>query len=171
MFKLISMALILSSCTIIGFYKTFEIKHRKEILIEFQELMLKISTEMGYFREPLPILFERLITDENTHANILLRQCCIGYHQNIKSFDSLWGDALAFTYRNEPLNDDNLQIMYRCGKFLGQSDFHSQKAHFELFQQQISKEIQKAEEEIKTKAGLYCKAGLSVGAVLAIVII
>lgn len=171
MFKLMSMALIFTSCSIIGFYKSFDIKRRKSILVEFQEFMLRISTEMGYFREPLPVLFERIITSDNSYINILLRQCHIDYHQTQKNFETLWTDAVNYTYKNSPLKEDDLQIFSKCGVFLGQSDFKSQQAHFELFQHQIIRQIEAVDDELTIKAGLYRKAGMSIGAVLAIVII
>lgn len=171
MFKLCSMILIFSSCTLFGFYKAAEYKQRKLLLIEFQDFMLKFFNEIKYFREPLPVILQRMITEDNSMINIMLRELYLNYQKQQRSFSDLWKDAVYHTYENVPLKSDDLLIFSKCGHFLGQTDFDSQKGHFELFQRQIEAQINEAEKTLKTKGSLYGKAGISVGAVLAIALI
>lgn len=182
LFKFTGIILSFVTCTLVGFYQASQIKRRRELLVEFQELMQHISTEMGYFKEPLPIIFQQIqqrqaSMHQNSPTAILLRQCCLPsdlttqHVQNHDNFCSLWKGAIEETYKDEPLNVDDILIMTKCGSFLGQSDFESQKGHFALLQGELEKQIREAEENIKTKGSLYSKAGISVGAVIAIALI
>lgn len=54
MVKLLGLLIGLAACTTIGFYKASEIKRRRILLVDFKELLIHISTEMSYFKEPLP---------------------------------------------------------------------------------------------------------------------
>ena len=61
--------------------------------------------------------------------------------------------------------------MKKCGDFLGQSDFKGQQDHFRLLGLQLDRQIEDAEEGIRTKGRMYGKMGISVGLVIAIVLI
>ena len=61
-----------------------------------------------------------------------------------------------------------LSVFYRFGSILGKSSFDAQKGHFELIERDLSRRLDDAEAENKTTGSLYRKAGLSVGAVLAV---
>ena len=54
MVKLLGLLMAFAACTTIGFYKASEIKRRRILLVDFKELLIHISTEMSYFKEPLP---------------------------------------------------------------------------------------------------------------------
>lgn len=54
MIKLLGLFFAFAACTTIGLYKASEIKNRRTLLIDFKELLVHISTEMSYFKEPLP---------------------------------------------------------------------------------------------------------------------
>lgn len=172
MFKFTAIILAFISALSVGFYKAYEIKRRKQLLLEFRDLFLQIMTEIGYFKAPLPLIFQRIKDKNNTSASIILRQCQLHYniglhHENLP-FSSLWEQAIQETYREEPLKKDDLQLMTKCGVFLGQSDYKNQKQQMELFLSQLDQHIQDADQNIKTKGVLYSKAGLSIGAVIAI---
>lgn len=174
-FKIIGIILCFISCSAIGIYQSSQIKSRKLLLIEFQDFLQQISTEMGYFKEPLQQIFQRIIQNHHninqfTPVTLLLRQCT-SPHSQPNDFYSLWKSAIESAYQDEPLNSADTQIFIKCGAFLGQSDFDSQKGHFSLLQGELEKQIRDAEENIKTKGSLYGKAGVSIGAVIAIALL
>ena len=176
LFKIVGILLTLISCSAIGLYKASRIRHRKILLNDFLQLMELIFTEMQYFKEPLPIVFQQVMGryEEQKRTNaivILLRQCMLRLTTDTRTFDQIWRSAIEETYRGEPLNAADLQVLMRCGTFLGQSDVQSQKGHFVLLQGELEKQIREAEEHIQTKGRLYAKAGLSVGAVIAIALL
>ena len=155
-----------------GFYKAYEIKRRKQLLVEFQDLILQIVTEISYFKVPLPLIFQRIQPRDNALTSILMRQIQLIFitekNKENLPFSLLWEQAIYQTYKEEPLKKEDLQLMAKCGSFLGQSDYKNQQQQLDLFLSQLNQAIEDADQLIKTKGALYRKAGMSVGAVLAI---
>ena len=171
MYKWIAILLIFSCCSIIGLFQSGQLTRRKKLLLQYRDLLQKLDTEMGYFKEPLPLIFQRLQTADNEPADILLRQCLLQMRESSTSISELWSKAIESAYENEPLKTEDIAIFSKCGTFLGQSDFRSQKGHFTLLQGELEKQIREAEENIRTKGSLYSKAGFSIGAVIAIALL
>ena len=172
MLKITAILLTFLSSSAVGFYKAYEVKRRKQLLVEFQDLILQIVTEISYFKVPLPLIFQRIQPQDNTAASILMRQIQLGFlteknKENVP-FSVLWEQAIMLTYKEEPLKKDDLQLMAKCGLFLGQSDYKNQQQQLDIFLAQLNQAIEDADQIMKTKGSLYRKAGISVGAVLAI---
>lgn len=173
MIKLLGLLMAFAACTTIGFYKASEIKRRRTLLVDFKELLVHISTEMSYFKEPLPQIFERLAgeTGDNKEKTILLRECLSSYSLENMNIAEIWKSAVDHIYGDSPLTGEDVSIMKKCGDFLGQSDFSRQQEHFSLLNMQLDRQIEEAEESIRTKGKMYGKMGVSVGLVIAIVFV
>ena len=173
MVKLLGLLMAFAACTTLGFYKASEIKRRRMLLVDFKELIVHISTEMSYFKEPLPQIFERLAGghEDNKERTILLRECLSTYSLENMNIAEIWKSAVDHIYSGSPLTGEDVSTMKKCGDFLGQSDFNRQKEHFGLLNIQLDRQIEEAEESIKTKGRMYGKMGISVGLVVAIVFI
>lgn len=173
MIKLLGLFFAFAACTTIGLYKASEIKNRRTLLIDFKELLVHISTEMSYFKEPLPQIFERLVGDatDNKERTILLRECLSAYSLENLNIAEIWKSAVRHIYCDSSLTEDDVKIMMKCGDFLGQSDFTRQQEHFSLLNTQLDRQIEEADEFIRTKGRMYGKMGVSVGIVIAIVFI
>lgn len=168
--KLAGIILAFSASTILGLYKASEIKRRKHLLMDFKELLLRISTEMGYFKEPLPQIFQRLAGIDNKESSILLRECIASYTSENSDISLIWKQAAEDAYNSSPLTKEDLAVIQKCGDFLGQSDFNGQKDHFALTHAQLDRQISEAEDAIGTKGKMYGKMGVSIGLVIAIIL-
>lgn len=170
MFKWVSIILIFTTSASFGFYKSYEIRQRKEILSDFQDMMERMVTEIAYFKSPLPVIISQMISSENRLSNQLLRNCYgqYAYSEQRKDFLEIWKTAVDETYQMQPVKTDDLSVFYRFGSILGQSSYDAQKGHFELIEKELSRRLDDAEAEYKTTGNLYRKAGVSVGAVLAV---
>ena len=173
MVKLLGLLMAFAACKTIGFYKASEIKRRRILLVDFKELLIHISTEMSYFKEPLPQIFERLAGEasDNKERTILLRECLSTYSLENMNIAEIWKTAVEHIYNDSSLTREDISIMKKCGDFLGQSDFSRQQEHFSLLNMQLDRQVEEAEESIKTKGRMYGKMGISVGLVVAIVFI
>ena len=140
-------------------------------MTDFKSLLLQLSTEMSYFKEPLPQIFQRIAEMDNREINILLRECLSGYHQELFNITDIWKEAVDHVYEDTALTKDDLHILKKCGDFLGQSDFNHQKSHFDLLNMEVDRQLNDANEAIKTKGKMYSKMGVSIGLVIAIVLI
>ncbi len=171
MVKLSGILLAFIASAAVGFLKASEVKRRKSLLLDFKELILHISTEMSYFKEPLPQIFERLSGENEKTSSILLRECLLRYNLENLNIAFIWKQAVERIYAKEPVNREDVAVMKKCGDFLGQSDFKGQQDHFRLLGLQLDRQIEDAEEGIRTKGRMYGKMGISVGLVIAIVLI
>ena len=171
MFKLLSIFLLFSSSVIIGTYFNSQFLRRKKLLIQYRDFIQKLETEIGYFKEPLPLILEKLHSGTNDPIDILLRQCMMHLDETTASASEIWHRAVMSAYETEPLKSADLAVLSKCGTFLGQSDYNSQKGHFMLLKEELSQQIKEAEEICRVKGPLCTKAGISVGAVIAIALL
>lgn len=168
MFKLMGIGMIFCACSAAGFLKAGEVRDRKRLLIDFKDMLHHISTEIDYFKAPLPQVFERLSAGDDRESRLLLRCCCLSYRKENQNLQVMWSAAADEIYKGTALTDEDISIIKRCGEFLGQSDFKGQQNHFSLWQQRLDRQIAEAEEAARTKGAMYGKMGVSMGAVLAV---
>lgn len=178
MVKLIGIMLAFLGCTALGFLKASNLRHREKLLLDFKDLLLHISTEISYFKEPLPQIFERLSAERCeseegviSETGLLLRNCLTAYRTEGIDMDRLWKNAVDFVYEDLPVTQRDVVVMKKCGDFLGQSDFAGQQDHFLLLNHQLDRQIEQAAQSADTKGKMYSRLGLSAGAVLAIILI
>ena len=173
MVKLIGIILIFTGCSAIGFLKAFDFRKRRVLLVDFKDLLLRISTEIGYFKEPLPLIFQKLSRGlpEETETALLLRNCLTAYQTEAIEFDRIWKNGVEFVYEKLPLTGEDIEIMKKCGDFLGQSDFSRQQEYFRLINLQLDRQIEEAIRVIDSRGKLYSRMGISVGMMIAIVLI
>ena len=123
MVKLLGLLMAFAACTTIGFYKASEIKRRRILLVDFKELLIHISTEMSYFKEPLPQIFERLAGEasDNKERTILLRECLSTYSLENMNIAEIWKTAVEHIYNDSSLTREDISIMKSAGIFLGKA--------------------------------------------------
>lgn len=171
MIKIIGLFLGVIGCGAIGLLKARDIRERKQLLLEFKSLLLHISTEISYFKEPLPQIFERLSADQEGACGLLLRNCLTSYLTCGKDMGELWRDSVDFVYESLPVTEQDAALMKKCGDFLGQSDFKRQQDHFLLLHRQLDEQIEEAQKWIDSKGRMYERLGFSAGLVIAIALL
>lgn len=171
MFKLITMSLLFFTSTLIGFYQSAQLSRRYKLLLQYRDFLNRLETEMGYFKAPLPQILQKLHRNDNKPIDILLRQCLVQLETSTESLEQIWGNALISAYEGEPLNKADLALFKKCSTFLGQSNYQGQKGHFALLNKELDCRIDEMHHICRTKGPLYSKAGLSIGAVLAIALL
>lgn len=171
MYKTVGLLLAFAALTTLGFFKSEEFRQRKILLNEFYDVILRISTEIGYFKEPLPVILEKLSGVDNGKTSLMLRLTLSSYLDKQQAMGECWKEAVEEVYFKEPITAEDLQIMKKCGDFLGQSDYESQKKYFSYVLDKLERQIEEADEFFKTKGKMYSKLGISAGLVLAVVLI
>ncbi|MCI9475487.1 MAG: hypothetical protein HFE71_03260 [Emergencia sp.] len=171
MVKIIGLFLGVIGCGAIGLLKARDIKDRKQLLLEFKSLLLHISTEISYFKEPLPQIFERLSAENEGACGLLLRNCLTSYLTSGRDMGELWKDSVDFVYESLPVTEQDVVLMKKCADFLGQSDFKRQQEHFLLLHRQLDEQIEEAQRWIDSKGKMYERLGFSAGLVIAIALI
>lgn len=171
MFKIVGIIFAFLASSLIGFMKSNEIKKRKQILEDFRELINLISTRIGYFKEPLPVIFKTLLPETKDEAHSLLEKCLMAYEMGEKDIGNIWESSVKNVYSSTSIDEDDIKIISKCGQFLGQSDYESQKKHFKLIDYQMERHIDDAEQQVRTKGKMYSKIGMSLGVLIAIVLL
>ena len=169
MVKLMGILLAVIGCSAAGLMKASNLKERKRLLLDFKNLLLHISTEISYFKEPLPQIFRRLAAETEGESAELLRNCLTSYLTCESSMNCNWKKAANIVYKETALTEEDLAIVKKCGDFLGQSDYKGQQNHFELLHNRLDGQIAEAAEEIRTKGKMYSRLGMSAGCIIAVV--
>ncbi len=171
MYKLIGLVLIFTASSAFGIYKAEELKRRLKLLKDLQQMLMRLSGEIGYFKEPLPEIFRRIADDDNQVSSMFLKNCHLEYQQCSNSLKDVWSKSIQDYFCDEPLTAEDLRLLRLMGDIMGQSDYATQEKQFKMLQEQIKFQISDAEEAVRTKGRLYSKAGMSVGAVIAVALI
>lgn len=169
MVKLTGILLAVIGCSAAGLMKTSSLKERKRLLLDFKNLLLHISTEISYFKEPLPQIFRRLAAEREGESAEFLRNCLTSYLTCESSMNCNWKNAADIVYKETALTVEDLAVVKRCGDFLGQSDYKGQQHHFDLLHSRLDEQIEEAAEEIRTKGKMYSRLGISAGCIIAVV--
>lgn len=171
MYRITGIILAFLASSLIGIMKSNEIKRRKRVLDDFKELMVLISTKIGYFKEPLPVIFKNLLPETDSERKRLLEHCLMGFEMGEQDIGVIWVNAVENAYDSVPLTVEDRRVLSGCGQFLGQSDYESQKKHFSLLNQQLDRQIDDAAHQVITKGKMYSKIGVSLGALIAVALI
>lgn len=171
MVKAAGLVFLFIGSSLIGFMKSAEIKKRKDLLEDYKELILQISTRIGYFKEPIPVIFREIADQREGQTEQLLKCWLLYYEISQERIDEMWNKAVKDVYESEPLSFTDKQVLMKCGSFLGQSDYENQKKHFDMLNHQLDTQINDADEDIRTKGRMYSKMGVCMGALIAITLI
>lgn len=164
MLKILMLVIIIISTSSIGILKYWELKDRYNLLIQFRDMVYKISLEIDYFKEPLPALFKKI-----DHPFALE----ISNFINLSNFNfqEAFNNAMCVTYQSSSLITEDLNIMEKLGCFLGQSDWKNQKMQFDLLLTELDCQISEAKTSVKEKGKLYKKIGIYSGLIIGILFI
>lgn len=181
MVKLVALVLLVIACTALGIVKAITLKDRVTFLQEWRDLNTRLATEISYFKEPLPEIFAKLCKENCCYASIdfsghrnpcnVLSFCLERHLRKGKPLLSGWSEAIDTLYSDKTLTADDKALLKKIGDFLGQSNWERQQEHFNILNAQLDKHISDAEKIAQSKGGMYRKMGISVGVVVAVVLI
>ncbi|MEG1469035.1 MAG: stage III sporulation protein AB [Anaerovoracaceae bacterium] len=171
MVKIVSLIFIIVGCAAFGFTKASQIRERLFLLEEFSEMLIKLSTEISYFKEPLPQLFKRFSDEQNNRSSSILKYCYRQYEEENIPLLASWNEGIIMAYKGTLVTDDDIHIMEKVGQFIGQSNWERQEEHFKLVSIQLNRQIESARQMISTKGNMYKKMGISIGVVIAVIFI
>ncbi len=155
MLKLILCVTLVLSSTVIGFSYSNRLYQRKKVLESFVLELKNCSTQMRYTSYSLSQIFS---------DNFM------GYKfTDDKPFVLQWADMLN-SYTNI-LSPDDILVLKNFSQTLGTSDTLGEQNHIDMYMELLKANIANAEHDIEQKSKLYKTLGLSLGLVIAILII
>ena len=170
MLKLIGMAGIITASGLIGISKTRVLKERVTILEDYMQMIIELKGHINYFKEPLPIIFERLRENNNSKAHMFLNSLSHELLESDTQITTAWYNKLSEVYDNCPLSDEDFKTMKYPGEFIGQTDFENHLYHFTYLEEKLKAQIGDAKGCLKKKGPMYNKIGFFLGSIVAIIL-
>ena len=153
--KLILSILILFSGALIGLHLSQRLTRRKDVLLGFDSMLHRAAIQIEYNAGDLCEVFSDNFADFT--------------FQHSKPFDEQWTEFLdGFSY---VLTKEDMHMLSEFTKGLGTADSEAQRSHIALYIQLLGEHIASAREEIQVKSKMYRIIPLSLGMVLALLLI
>lgn len=169
--KFIGISCTIASSGIFGYLKYLKLKTRYDALCRFQDFMMSCKTRIDYLKMSIPdFLKEYASRTEMGFVSMFALNLYINLQNNNSTLEKLWIQSVNSTYSQVILQND-LEVLYLYGKFLGTSDIYDQANNIEYCNKRLSAQIKEAEKEMKEKGNMYKKTSLAFGAVMAIIFI
>ena len=132
MLKLIGLTGVIISLGLAGICKSKQMYRRLFLLEDYYEIIIKIKSQIGYFKEPLPELFIMNKTNKNSKASLLLNNIGERLKNDSVGIEELWKREVNTLYKSEPIKEEDIVTFnYPCS-FLGKTDYENQLLHVHL---------------------------------------
>jgi stage III sporulation protein AB len=157
--RLILAVFCLLAGTVIGLYRSAELKRRELLLAEIVQLLEKMAVQIRYRALPLGELFESLDGGEflkTVEANAA----------RLNRRDA-WNSAAA----SFPELTEERDILVSIGNSLGNSDTAGQTAMLELNKELLTSRLAEAADAVTRKGAMYRSVGILTGLGIAIIIV
>ena len=169
--KILGLIGLIISFGLIGIYKSLRLKNRIELLEDYYKMILNLKSQINYFKEPLPDMFNKISKTNDSKAINMLKAIVDDFEEKDANLSNLWAKNINTVYDKCPLTDKDKEVISYPGKFVGQTDFVNQMQHFEYTEKQLQFQIEDAIREYNCKSPMFSKIGFFLGAIVAIIFI
>ena len=171
MLKFVGLIGIVLSLGLVGIMKYEQLKTRVNLLEDFLQMILELKGQIGYFKEPLPLIFARAEKKGDSKAFKLLGSVESKLNQKDDEIAKIWPLAVSEIYNDMPLQKEDFDTIKYLGTFIGQTDYDNHIFHFSYLEEKLANQIADGKNSLKTKGPMYRKIGFFLGAILAILVI
>lgn len=170
--KIIGCLFCLGAAATIGFLKAEELKSRVKRLEEFKRMMMLLQGELRFHRATLSEAFESVSRRvEEPFAGFLEETAMRLEERQRGNFDEVWKEMSKRLLYTEGLQKEDEQLLELLRSSLGYLDLTMQTETLNLAMTQTEESIRQAKEMQERKGKLYQTMGVTVGALLALLII
>ena len=171
MIKLIGAALVIFSCSLMGFQKVLQKRTTIFAMEELQELLLSVERRLSFNLEPLPELFLQLAAQREADDTSFLFQLVKALREGEDSTVSeAWRQTLDMFSQEKRLCDEAKSLMLSIGKELGTTDYETESAKLrrgaELMKEYIKREKKDLLQSEKTFKSLGILSGICIVIIL-----
>ena len=169
--KLLGLIGIFITFGLIGIYKTNTLKQRISLLKDYYKMVLVLKTQINYFKDPLPDIFNNIAKNNDSKAFDLLDEIRHNIDEKGDNLAILWIIKVEEIYKRTPITKEDIDVISYLGNFIGQTDYLNQIQHFEYIERQLNLQINEAIDNYNQKGPMYNKLGFFIGAIIAILLI
>ncbi len=156
MIKFILAAAIGCSCLLCGVIKSGGYRLRVSELVYFRDMLLSLSREMTYRKDPVMLSLARIKNQTSGLAKDFITKIT---SDETVDFRHSWGLAADSIYGDSILTSDDIEILKETGAELGASGIMQQRSMIEMITAKLDLQIQKADEDFRTKGRMYKAIG------------
>ena len=170
--KLIGSLFLLGAAASIGFMKSEELVERVKNLQEMKRMMILLQGELRFHRAALSEAFGNVAERVKEPFCSFLREMGERLERREESgFDEIWGETSAKIVVSEGMKKEDGQLLELLKNSLGYLDLTLQTETLNLAILQTEEMIKRAKEQQERKGKLYQTMGITVGALLILLII
>lgn len=171
MVKALGLLALVVGCGLLGIYKDLLLRDRLRRLEDFYRMILKLESQISYFKEPLLTLFDRTAKKGNTEAFLFLQDCDDALREKHGEINEIWNSSIEKQYGKAGFSPEDLEVLRYGGSFLGQTDYETQQGHFSYLKARLEERIALAQETCRVKGQMYRRIGFFGGAIAAILLL
>ena len=154
MIKFILAAAIGGSCLMCGIIRSSSYRLRVSELVYFKDMLLSLSREMTYRKDPVTLSLARI---KNRTSGLAAEFITSAISGEISDFQRRWELAADSVYGDSVLTPEDIEILKETGAELGASGMAQQQSMIEMIIAKLDKNIQQADAEYRVK-GRMCRA-------------
>ena len=170
--KLIGGLFLLSSAAAIGFLKAEELNVRVKRLQELKRMIMLLQGELRFHRAELSEAFCNVAKRMEEPLDSFLKNMAEQLEEgNFGGFEKIWQENSSRLLQREGFLKEDGQILELLGGSLGYLDLTMQTEHLNLTMIRMEEVIEHARKQQESKGRLYQTMGVTVGALLTLLII
>lgn len=170
--KMIGCLFYFGAAATIGFLKAEELRTRVRRLEELKRMLMLLEGEFRFHRATLSEAFENVSVRLEEPFAHFLKEIAEKMEEGKKgSFDEVWDEMSEKLLRGEGFQKEDGQLFELLRSSLGYLDLTMQLETLRLVAAQTENALGKARELLETRGRLYRTMGVTVGALLALLII
>ena len=169
--KVIGSVFLIFSAAAIGFVKAEELKCRVERMEEMKRMMILLQGELRFHRAELSEAFENVAERVQEPFRDFLKETGSRLEKKEAGFDEIWEETSIKILTVEGIRREDEQLLDLLKSSLGYLDLTLQTETLNLAILQTEDSINQAKEQQARKGKLYQTMGVTVGALLVLLII
>lgn len=170
--KIIGGLFLLSSATAIGFLKAEELNERVKRLQELKRVIMILQGELRFHRAELSEAFENVAERVEAPFESFLYKMAKELEQgNSGGYSVVWRENSKKLLKSEGFLKEDALLLELLGNSLGYLDLTMQTENLNLALIRTEEAIEHAKEQQKSKGKLYQTMGVTVGALLTLLMI
>ena len=170
--KILGGLILTASAAAIGLLKAEELQKRVTGLSELKRMMVLLQGELRFHRAILSEAFENVAEHMNDPFSSYLKEMTVKLeNRDFGGFDGIWREISGKLLRDAGLDKKDGAILETLGSSLGYLDLTMQTETLNLAILQTEEAVREAKGQLEIKGKIYRTMGVTVGALLTLMII
>ncbi|QGT98951.1 hypothetical protein SYNTR_0358 [Candidatus Syntrophocurvum alkaliphilum] len=170
--KTIGIALVIGGCGVFGLLGAKKIQNRVEEIKSLRLAIGFLEKEISYMHTPLSRALERTANFSPFPVNGLFKESskALSNKEGVTAAEA-WEKGLEKLYKNSDLKPEDIELLRSIALQIGMSDAFEQRKFFNLIQEELVIQEEKARAEVNSGQKLWTYGGFILGAMIVLLLI